>query len=175
MSPVFLNWRSDKYKHFFSNSCNICELFSFVGKIKVKGWNLQVHFCTFQLLLLEQFSIEKPQIVYCRNRFFTIAVRWKFCKENKLGLTLLLITGNNPNRRFVLSDEANNLKELGLNKSLAAASTHGDGLAAAILFLKIISLPLNLRAGHCHEARLRHVAKVEISVARDLRKSAKCS
>lgn len=37
-----------------------------------------------------------------------------------------------------MSDEANNLKELGLNKSIAATSTHGDGLAAAILFYKIL-------------------------------------
>lgn len=41
-----------------------------------------------------------------------------------------------------MSDDANNLKELGLNKSLAAASTHGDGLAAAILFLKILNYHL---------------------------------
>ena len=70
-------------------SCNICELFfTFVGKIKVKGRKLQVLFCAFQLLLLEQFSIEKPQIIYCGNRFFILLSGKTFAKK-KIGLTLL--------------------------------------------------------------------------------------
>ena len=70
MSPVFLNWRGNKYKHFSIVATFVSRFFTFGGKTNVKGRNLQFLFCPFQLLLLEQFSIEKPQIVYCGNRFF---------------------------------------------------------------------------------------------------------